>query len=131
MKRKILFFNTTGPCYPDDHYMLSPEERLIGAQLHRYIRIYVAHHVKQYLGQLGKNYGAKLIEIKLLRYYDSLEMVMEEGLAQIRGYRDKLDAGIPSYLVIFDLRSEGKNFPGNSASVWKNKATSQFLVVDA
>ena len=36
-KRKLHFFNTTGPCNPDDHYMLPPEERLVGAQLHRYI----------------------------------------------------------------------------------------------
>jgi hypothetical protein len=37
-KRKLRFFNTTGPCNPDDHYMLPPEDRLVGAQLHRYIR---------------------------------------------------------------------------------------------
>jgi hypothetical protein len=38
MKRPVRFFNTTGPCNPDDHYMLPPEERLKGAQLHRYVR---------------------------------------------------------------------------------------------
>ena len=38
MKRDVRFFNTTGPCNSDDHYMLPPEERLIGAQLHRYVR---------------------------------------------------------------------------------------------
>ncbi|MDR1284558.1 MAG: AAA family ATPase [Opitutaceae bacterium] len=32
------FFNTTGPCNPDDHYMLPPADRLRGAQLHRYVR---------------------------------------------------------------------------------------------
>jgi hypothetical protein len=32
------FFNTTGPCNPTDLYMLSPKERLQGAQLHRYVR---------------------------------------------------------------------------------------------
>ncbi|MDR1925469.1 MAG: hypothetical protein LBQ66_13945, partial [Planctomycetaceae bacterium] len=37
-KRPIRFFNTTGPCNPDDHYMLPPAERLQGAQLHRYIK---------------------------------------------------------------------------------------------
>jgi hypothetical protein len=37
-KRAVRFFNTTGPCNPDDHYMLPPEDRLVGAQLHRYIR---------------------------------------------------------------------------------------------
>ncbi|MDR1484226.1 MAG: AAA family ATPase, partial [Planctomycetaceae bacterium] len=37
-KRPIRFFNTTGPCNPDDHYMLPPAERLQGAQLNRYIK---------------------------------------------------------------------------------------------
>ncbi|MDR3244270.1 MAG: PD-(D/E)XK nuclease domain-containing protein [Elusimicrobiota bacterium] len=37
-KREIRFFNTTGPCNPDDHYMLAPEDRLMGAQLYRYIK---------------------------------------------------------------------------------------------
>ncbi len=31
------FFNTTGPCDPTRHYMLPPEDRLVGAQLSRYI----------------------------------------------------------------------------------------------
>jgi hypothetical protein len=29
------FFNTTGPCNPEDHYMLPPEQRLVRAQLDR------------------------------------------------------------------------------------------------
>jgi len=37
-KRPVRFFNTTGPCRPWEHYMLPTEERLVGAQLHRYIR---------------------------------------------------------------------------------------------
>jgi len=37
MKRPIRFFNTTGPCNPDKHYMLPPADRLQGAQLHRYV----------------------------------------------------------------------------------------------
>ncbi|MDR1886744.1 MAG: hypothetical protein LBQ70_02405, partial [Prevotellaceae bacterium] len=36
--KRIRFFNTTGPCNPDRHYMLPPAERLVGAQLNRYIR---------------------------------------------------------------------------------------------
>ncbi|MDR0763874.1 MAG: AAA-like domain-containing protein [Bacteroidales bacterium] len=32
------FFNTTGPCNPERHFMLPPEDRLVGAQLHRYIK---------------------------------------------------------------------------------------------
>jgi len=31
-KRDLRFFNTTGPCDPCYHYMLPPEDRLVGAQ---------------------------------------------------------------------------------------------------
>jgi hypothetical protein len=49
-KREVRFFNTTGPCNPEDHYMLPPEERLVGAQLHRYIKdklFWVLHAPRQ------------------------------------------------------------------------------------
>jgi len=50
---RIRFFNTTGPCNPDDHYMLPPEERLVGAQLHRYIRdsLYWVLHAPRQTGK--------------------------------------------------------------------------------
>jgi len=52
-KRPVRFFNTTGPCNPEDHYMLPPEERLIGAQLHRYIRdkLYWVLHAPRQTGK--------------------------------------------------------------------------------
>ncbi|MDR0760041.1 MAG: ATP-binding protein, partial [Treponema sp.] len=52
-KRRIRFFNTTGPCNPEDHYMLPPEERLVGAQLHRYIRdkLYWVLHAPRQTGK--------------------------------------------------------------------------------
>jgi hypothetical protein len=52
-KRPVRFFNTTGPCNPDDHYMLPPEERLIGAQLHRYIsdKLYWVLHAPRQTGK--------------------------------------------------------------------------------
>ena len=31
------FFNTTGPCSPERHFMLPPKARLVGASLNRYI----------------------------------------------------------------------------------------------
>jgi len=51
--RTRLFFNTTGPCNPDDHYMLSPKERLVGAQLSRYIRdqLYWMLHAPRQVGK--------------------------------------------------------------------------------
>jgi hypothetical protein len=52
-KRKVRFFNTTGPCRPDMHYMLPPEERLVGAQLHRYIgdELYWVLHAPRQTGK--------------------------------------------------------------------------------
>jgi len=44
------FFNTTGPCNPDDHYMLPPKARLVGATLNRYIKnklFWVLHAPRQ------------------------------------------------------------------------------------
>ncbi|MCL1943330.1 MAG: AAA-like domain-containing protein [Candidatus Azobacteroides sp.] len=50
---RIRFFNTSGPCNPVDHYMLPPEERLVGAQLHRYIRdeLYWVLHAPRQTGK--------------------------------------------------------------------------------
>ena len=47
------FFNTTGPCNPDRHYMLLPEERLVGAQLSRYIKdeLYWVLHAPRQTGK--------------------------------------------------------------------------------
>ncbi len=47
------FFNTTGPCNPEDHYMLDADERLVGAQLHRYIRdkLYWVLHAPRQTGK--------------------------------------------------------------------------------
>ena len=47
------FFNTTGPCNPIDHYMLPPQERLIGAQLNRYIenKLYWVLHAPRQTGK--------------------------------------------------------------------------------
>jgi hypothetical protein len=47
------FFNTTGPCNPDDHYMLPPEARLVRAQLDRYIesKLYWVLHAPRQSGK--------------------------------------------------------------------------------
>jgi hypothetical protein len=52
-KRPVRFFNTTGPCNPYDHYMLPPEERLVSAQLQRYIRdkLYWVLHAPRQTGK--------------------------------------------------------------------------------
>ncbi|MDR0714429.1 MAG: hypothetical protein LBF89_09270 [Bacteroidales bacterium] len=51
MKRR--FFNTTGPCNPERHYMLPPEDRLVGSQLNRYIKdeLYWVLHAPRQTGK--------------------------------------------------------------------------------
>jgi hypothetical protein len=52
-KRAVRFFNTTGPCYPWDHYMLPPADRLVDAQLDRYIgdKLYWVLHAPRQTGK--------------------------------------------------------------------------------
>jgi hypothetical protein len=47
------FFNTTGPCRPDEHYMLPPEARLRNARLDRYIgnQLYWVLHAPRQTGK--------------------------------------------------------------------------------
>ena len=51
--KRLHFFNTTGPCNPEDHYMLSPEERIVGGQLSRYIenKLYWVLHAPRQTGK--------------------------------------------------------------------------------
>jgi len=47
------FFNTTGPCNPEKHYMLNPEARLTSSRLHRYIQdeLYWVLHAPRQTGK--------------------------------------------------------------------------------
>ena len=51
--KHLHFFNTTGPCNPEEHYMLSPEERLVDSQLSRYLknRLYWVLHAPRQTGK--------------------------------------------------------------------------------
>jgi len=52
-EKHLHFFNTTGPCNPERHYMLSPEERIVGGQLSRYIKdeLYWVLHAPRQTGK--------------------------------------------------------------------------------
>ncbi len=53
MKKIDPFFNTTGPCNPEMHYMLPPKDRLVGAKLERYIshQLYWVMHAPRQTGK--------------------------------------------------------------------------------
>jgi len=65
------------------------------------------------------NGRSHIIEIKLIHYYDTPQIVREEGLEQIRWYRDKFSPGTPAYLVIFDRRPEVKQQPWDERITWE------------
>jgi hypothetical protein len=60
-----------------------------------------------------------IIEVKVVYYYDSPATVREEGLEQIRRYRDMIDADAPAYLVIFDRRPKSRELPWDERITWE------------
>jgi len=64
----------------------------------------------------GRRY---IIEIKLIREYDSAQTVREEGLEQIRRYRDTLAPGAPAWLMIFDRREKTKEKSWDERVSWE------------
>jgi hypothetical protein len=60
-----------------------------------------------------------IIEIKLLRHYDTPELIEEEGLEQIRRYRDAISPYAPAYLMIFDRRAETKSKSWDERITWR------------
>ena len=117
-KRALRFFNTIGPCNPDDHYMLPPQDRLVGAQLHRYIsdKLYWALHAPR---QTGKTTFLKswIREInagtEAIACYVSVEDCQQvtdrqEGMTTIyKAICDYADWGNLPVPVIEDRESEG------------------------
>ncbi|MDR0758145.1 MAG: PD-(D/E)XK nuclease domain-containing protein [Tannerella sp.] len=63
----------------------------------------------------GKHY---IIEVKIIHYYDGPAAVREEGLTQIKKYRDRIDASAPAYLVIFDRRPKAKELSWDEKISW-------------
>jgi hypothetical protein len=59
-----------------------------------------------------------IIEVKIIHYYESPAAVREEGLTQIRKYRDRIDASTPAYLVIFDRRPKARELPWDEKISW-------------
>ena len=66
------------------------------------------------------NGSSHIIEIKLIHSYDTPQIVREEGLEQIRWYRDKFSPGTPAYLVIFDRRTEAKQKSWDDRITWEH-----------
>jgi hypothetical protein len=74
---------------------------------------------------LGIEYNGNwyIIEIKLIHWYDTPRFVREEGLEQIKSYRDKLAPDAPAYLVIFDRRKETKERSWEERISWEQEGS--------
>ena len=113
-KRAVRFFNTTGPCNPFDHYMLPPAARLVGAQLHRYIRdsLYWVLHAPRQTGKTTflQNWSRELnISAEVAACYVSVEAC--QGIADTASAMLTInkavcafskDAGLPMPELPFD-----------------------------
>ena len=120
------FFNTTGPCNPERHYMLPAHERLVGGNLARYVKneLYWVLHAPRQTGKTtflqswmrqinGGGEGVACyvsVEIKLVHPQDSLETTIEEGLKQTARYRDTVGAK-EAWLIVFDRRDKSRSLP--------------------
>ena len=60
-----------------------------------------------------------IIEIKLVHYHDSPQTVREEGLEQIRAYRDTFAPDAPAYLLIFARRPKTKEKSWDERITWE------------
>jgi len=62
-----------------------------------------------------------IIEIKLVHSYDKPVEIREEGLEQIKKYRDKIDTKASACLVIFDRRDTAKDISWEQRLTWAVK----------
>jgi hypothetical protein len=69
-----------------------------------------------------------VIEIKMIRDYNTLRQIKEIGLKQIAKYRDTVAPEAPAYLVIFDRRSKKKKATWNKRITW-TKEKKKIIVV--
>ena len=108
-KRPLRFFNTTGPCNPDDHYMLPPENRLVGAQLSRYIsdKLYWVLHAPRQTGKTtflqswmreinaGDEAVACYVSVESCRNISDADRTMPAICEAIRFYADSFKVPVP------------------------------------
>jgi len=60
-----------------------------------------------------------IIEIKIVGSHDGWQTVKEEGLEQIRKYRDSVAPEAPAWLVIFDRRPKTRQKEWNERISWE------------
>jgi hypothetical protein len=135
---KRRFFNTTGPCNPADHYMLPPEERLVGAQLHRYIRdqLYWVLHAPRQTGKTtfllswmrainaGDEAVACYVSVERCQGIAETERAMPAICSAIRESAGWAQLAIPELTT-----NDANSMLSNTLSNWANLIAPQPLIV--
>ncbi|MDR0667709.1 MAG: PD-(D/E)XK nuclease domain-containing protein [Prevotellaceae bacterium] len=115
--RTLHFFNTTGPCNPQDHYMLPPADRLVGAQLHRYIsnQLYWVLHAPRQTGKTtflqswmreintGGEAIACYVSVEICQGVTEPERAMPAICSAIRDYASRFNLPVPEISDISPL----------------------------
>jgi Holliday junction resolvase-like predicted endonuclease len=70
-----------------------------------------------------------IVEIKMRRHKQTIELVKTKGLEQILRYRDRFPSAEGCYLVIFDRRAEAKELPWAQRIWWERDEKTQVTVV--
>jgi hypothetical protein len=108
-KRAVRFFNTTGPCNPEDHYMFPPTDRLVGAQLDRYIRdkLYWVLHAPRHTGKTtflqswmreinsGDEAVACYVSVERCQGVTEAEQAMPDLCKAVQEYADSFGLAVP------------------------------------
>ena len=137
-KSPIRFFNTTGPCFPSEHYTLPPEDRLVGAQLHRYIRdkLYWVLHAPRQTGKTtfllswlneigsGNDVAACYVSIERCQRLADLERCMPALCNAIRESADFFHLPVPELST-----NDPSSMVSNILIDWSRKTAPKPLVV--
>ena len=136
--RERRFFNTTGPCNPDDHYMLPPADRLVGAQLHRYIKdkLYWVLHAPRQTGKTtfllswmreinaGSEAIACYVSVERCQGIPEPERAMPNICSAIREYTNMLKLDIPE-----KVNSPVSSMLSNMLNQWSELVAPKPLIV--
>jgi len=132
------FFNTTGPCKPEKHYMLPPEDRLVGAQLHRYIRdeLYWVLHAPRQTGKTtflqswmreinsGSEALACYVSVERCQGIADAERAMPNICSAIKEWTERLGLPVPEI-----PQGEARSILGMMLSSWAKLTAPKPLVV--
>ncbi|MCI5160736.1 MAG: ATP-binding protein, partial [Candidatus Electrothrix sp. AX5] len=105
------YFNTTGPCFPRLHYMLPPNDRLVGASLDRYIRdeLYWVLHAPRQTGKTtflqswmheinaGTEAVACYVSLEHCQEVTAVERAMPAMAAAVRQHAERFHVPVPEY----------------------------------